>query len=119
MTSKKSSKLKKKKLSPLEEKMNKITPYQQENFITCDVEYGFQYRVNIWQIIKDKEGDDFHLPEFEGIEIDTGWEYPKKGQTVYISLLSSYDASEDAPITLEDLLDATIKLLEYLKKNYS
>jgi len=32
-----------------QEKINALTPFQQQEFITCDVEYDFSLCVNIWQ----------------------------------------------------------------------
>jgi hypothetical protein len=38
-------------MNNIEEKIKKLVPFHEENFIVSDVEYGFQLTVNIWQLI--------------------------------------------------------------------
>jgi len=101
------------------ERIRKIIPYMQDNFITCDTEFDFSFMVNIWLIISEEKSN---LPEY--VLTNPRIEYaidPGHGRrNVEVSVYPAYDSAIESNFryqaTIEELLDAAIEIIEYYKE---
>jgi len=122
----------------IQDKINKLIPYHESNFIESDIEYWFQLIVNIWQLIDIDKITTKKITNWSEVnnsfqifiknklntnincffEIDNEYSrWPK--MHIKFSFKSKVDiwiewANDN--ITLEDLLDDALKVVEFCKK---
>jgi len=129
-------------MNNIEEKIKKLVPFHEENFIVSDIEYGFQLTVNIWQLISlDKikwnkllwnwtDNFDSFKTQLIDKEVDCFYEVKEdfhwnpvitddKRIFIIFSLKSKTDIWQENAndtVTLEQLLDNAIKLVDFFKE---
>jgi hypothetical protein len=96
-----------------QEKINALTPFQQEDFITCDVEYDFSLCVHIWQrITLDQWTENLVTPDDNDrvtVDAETSGNVDEEYKIMVEYSIYATEGVDD--VTIDELLDVAIQIV--------
>ena len=101
-----------------QEKINALTPFQQQDFITCDIEYDYSLCVNIWQRITLGQWTENLLTpdDNERVTVDAETSGNLDDNNKMMVRFCIYAADGVDGVTIDELLDVAIQIVKKEKR---